>query len=144
MFDFLFGGKRKLELIRELLEQRMRAEGFDDMESRLKIKQLGNLQLIGTPEGTLVTILETVISLQKKGVLIGQILSSIEDHRKGVSGQDPTEVERITNLCRSSVDDAIQAIAEYAFYRVRIEHQGRMDASQFEAAFLQAVKAMAS
>ena len=43
MFDFMFGGKRKLELIRELLEQRMREEGFDDMDSRLKVKELGKL-----------------------------------------------------------------------------------------------------
>lgn len=49
MFDFLFGGKRKLELIRELLEQRMRDLGFDDMESRLKVKELGNVELMGTP-----------------------------------------------------------------------------------------------
>ena len=56
MFDFAFGGKRKLELIRELLEQRMREEGFDDMDSRLQVKQLGKLQLLGTPEGGIVTI----------------------------------------------------------------------------------------
>jgi hypothetical protein len=41
MFNFLFGGKQKLELIRELLEKRMREEGFDDMDSRLQVKQLG-------------------------------------------------------------------------------------------------------
>jgi hypothetical protein len=35
MFDFIFGGKRKLKLISELLEQRMREQGFDDMDSRL-------------------------------------------------------------------------------------------------------------
>ena len=41
MFDFIFGGKRKLELIRELLEQRMKEEGFDDIDSRLRVKELG-------------------------------------------------------------------------------------------------------
>lgn len=60
MFEFVVGGKRKLELIRELLEQRMREEGFDDMGSRLRVKELGKLQLLGTPEGAIVTIVETV------------------------------------------------------------------------------------
>ena len=45
MFDFVFGGKQKLELIRELLEQRMRGIGFDDMDSKLQIKQMSNFQL---------------------------------------------------------------------------------------------------
>ena len=90
MFDFAFGGKRKLELIRELLEQRMREEGFDDMDSRLKIKELGRLQLIGTPEGAIVTIVETVIKSQKQGALLTSILSSIENHRNSL-GSNPKE-----------------------------------------------------
>ena len=56
MFDFIFGDKRKAELIRELLKQRTRADSFDDIEYRLKIKSMGNFQLIGTLEGTIVTL----------------------------------------------------------------------------------------
>ena len=35
MFDFLFGGEKKLSLIRELLEQRMRKELAPDLASAL-------------------------------------------------------------------------------------------------------------
>lgn len=66
MFDFLFGGKKKLELIRELVEQRMRDVGFDDMDSRLKVKQLSNLQLMGTPEAAIVTIIEATLKMQQR------------------------------------------------------------------------------
>ena len=47
MFDIIFGGKKKLNLTRELVEQRMRSSGFDDLESRLQVKNLSNLQLLG-------------------------------------------------------------------------------------------------
>lgn len=39
MFGFLFGGDRKLSLIRELLEQRMRRSGYNDLEYRLEVKR---------------------------------------------------------------------------------------------------------
>jgi len=40
MFDFILGGKRKLKLISEHLEQRMREQGFDDMDSRLVLLRI--------------------------------------------------------------------------------------------------------
>lgn len=40
------------------------------------------MHLIGTPEGTLVTIIETVSKLQNQGLVIKKIIERIEDYRK--------------------------------------------------------------
>ena len=141
-FDFLFGGKRKLELIRELLEQRMRAEGFDDMESRLQVKELGNLQLIGTPEGALVTIVETVVKLQKRGVLLNQILASIEDHRKGTLGSNPQDFAEILQISVGSNSGA--AVGAYCYYRLSLEHPNLISDSQCATALEQCAAEIAT
>ncbi|MBL1263625.1 hypothetical protein [Candidatus Methylomicrobium oryzae] len=140
MFDFVFGGKRKIELIRELLEQRMRDVGFDDMEYRLKVKELSNMQLIGTPEGDIVTIIGTVIKLQKKGLIIKDIIESIEDHRK-ILGQDRNELLNILKIASGPAHEAGGAIPMYCWYRLTIEKPpGIMTEEQFQNAFMQAAE----
>lgn len=141
MFDFIFGGKRKLELIRELLEQRMREEGFDDMDSRLRVKQLGKLQLLGTPEGGIVTIVETVITSQRQGALLASILSSIENNRK-VLGSDPHDFAEIMKL--ASGPQAGDSVGAYCFYRLNIEHPGRVSIEQCMRALEQCAPEIAS
>lgn len=141
MFDFLFGGKRKVELIRELLEQRMRESGFDGIDSRIEIKKLGNVQLLGTPEGLIVTIIETVISLQKKGLLLWQIIENIESHRKRI-GENFTDYKKIINVAKGSSDEAHTSIPMYCLYRLSIEFPHKMSEMQFYSAFNQAAEAM--
>ena len=139
MFDFFFGGKDKLELIRELLEQRMRALGFDDIDSKLKVKQLGNMQLIGTPEGTLVSIIETVVKLQKSGVLIWQIIDKLENHRRS-TGHDANEFNYIMKIANSA-QTAGDAVPMYCKYRLDLEYPNQqMSESHFESAMLQATQ----
>jgi len=121
MFDFIFGGKRKLELIRELLEQRMRESGFDDMDSKLKVKELGRVNLIGTPEGMIVTIVESVLKMQKQGALIASILSSVEGHRKTL-GSDSQKFSEIINMAKGP--EAGDSIAYYCLYRLDVECPG--------------------
>lgn len=141
MFDFMFGGKRKLELIRELLEQRMREEGFDDMDSRLKVKALGKVQLLGTPEGGIVTIVETVVKSQRQGALLGQILTSIENHRKSL-GSDPQEFSEIMSLASGS--QAGESVGVYCYYRLNIEHPGRVSPEQCMKALDQCAQEIAT
>ena len=141
MFDFMFGGKRKLELIRELLEQRMRDEGFDDMDSRLKVKELGKLQLIGTPEGAIVTIVETVVKSQRQGALLNQILTSIENHRKAL-GSDPREFSEIVSMAMGP--KAGGSVGAYCYYRLNIEHPGRVSPDQCTRALDQCVPEIAT
>jgi hypothetical protein len=131
MFDFLFGGKRKIELIKELLEQRMREAGFTDIDSRIKVKSLGNLELTGTPEGAVVIIIETVMKMQRQGALLGQILSSIENHRKRL-GQEPGDFNEILKISRGSQAGA--SVPMYVHYRIGIEAPGRMSDDQINRA----------
>lgn len=122
MFDFIFGGKAKLELIRELLLQRMNMLGFDDAESKLKVKQFGNTQLIGTPEGTVVSIIQAVVRFQKKGLLIGQIIDRLERHRRSI-GHDDNEFDCIMKIANSaSAEQAGEAVPMYCRYRLDLEY----------------------
>lgn len=139
MFNFLFGGDRKLELIRGLVEQRMQDEGYSDVDSRLKTKGMGNVQLTSTPEAAIVTILETVIKSQRQGALIGQILLSIENHRKTL-GEDQSIFEKLMALACSSSEKAGDAIPMYVIYRLNIEHPHSLDIEQITRAFGQAVQ----
>jgi hypothetical protein len=141
MFDFVFGGKRKLELIRELLEQRMREQGFDDMDSRLRVKELGNMQLLGTPEGAIVTIVETVVKAQKQGALLTSILSSIENHRKTL-GSNPVDFADVLDMARGP--QAGESVGFYCYYRLSIEHPGRISAEQCISALDQCAPEIAS
>lgn len=141
MFDFMFGGKRKLELIRELLEQRMREEGFDDMDSKLRVKQLSKMDLMGTPEGAIVTIVETVMRLQKQGALLSQILSSIENHRKSL-GSNPQEFSEILEVARGP--EAGNSVGMYVYYRLNIEHPDRVSVEQCMSALDQSATEISS
>jgi len=137
MFDFLFGGKKKLELIRELMEQRVRNMGYDGIEYNLKIKQLGNLELIGTPEGVIVTIIETVFKLQKQNKIIPDILQAIENHRRRIS-EDTNVFNAILLSSYGVTQEASNAVVDYTQYRVNLEHPGKVSEEQFKDTFSQA------
>ena len=142
MFDFLFGGKNKLNLIRELLEMRMKEAGFDDFEYRLKTKNLSNLQLVGTPEGTVVSIIEVVLKLQKSGKLLTEILQALEGHRARI-GSDPETFRGILHLARSnSVEQASTAVARYCIYRAQLEHSNIIREKQIIRAMFLATNAL--
>jgi hypothetical protein len=136
MFDFIFGGKKKIALIRELIEQRMREEGFTEMEYRVKIKNLSNIALIGTPEGSIVTIIEKALHMQSKGYLLKDILHGLETGRK-LAGHDDEEFQNILNISVSNGNPGF-SIPAYARYRINLEHPGTMNDEQFANAFGQA------
>lgn len=137
MFEFLFGGKKKMELIRELVEQRMMDEGYTDIEYKLRIKQMGNVELMSTPEANLVTILETVLQLQKRGALLVPILNKIEDHRKRL-GHDPDTFNTIMEIARD-IKTSGDGFVMYCKYRMDIETGGVMTEGQFMRAMEQAM-----
>lgn len=143
MFDFIFGGKKRIELIRDLLEQRMADHGYSDLSYRLKIKQMGNLELIGTPEGSIVTIVATVIDGQKSKMSLYQILESIEKNRRK-TGQNYAAYISILNLTRGNPEQAGLAVPEYCLYRLNLEYPDVMTYGQFENAFSQAVEVLAN
>ena len=143
MFELLFGGKKKLNLIRELVEQRMRSSGFDDFESRLQTKNLSNLVISGTPEAVIVSIIEVTLKLQKKNVLLSEILHAIENHRKRI-GSDPYQFNQISKVARSrSTEEASTSVLLYCIYRVGLENPGMpISDVQIAKTFIQATNAL--
>jgi hypothetical protein len=49
-----------------------------------EFNNLTDREIFGTPEGTLVTIIETVFVSQAQGKLLRDILENIENHRKQI------------------------------------------------------------
>ncbi|MDC1268323.1 hypothetical protein N8Z76_01165 [Gammaproteobacteria bacterium] len=121
MLGMFFGGKKKLNLIRLLLERRMAEMGYDDYQHQLILKNMGKLELLGSPEATLISIIEMILNLQKRGMLIGHILAKIELKRSS-TGSDQTQFHACIDLSRGP--DPAQAIYKYCEYRLDIEHQG--------------------
>lgn len=135
MFGFLFGGDKKNELIRSLLQARMTSAGFQDREFLDHIKKMTKDQLIGTPEGTIVTIVETMKNLQDKGVFLTEIIQRIENHRR-FSGHNAKDFQQILAMARG--ESAGVACALYALYRINLEAPGRMSEDDVFHAFSRA------
>jgi|TARA_B100000780_G_C20964395_1_gene385001 hypothetical protein len=136
----MFGIGKRNALVRELLEQRMRASGFDDMNARLKVKALGTFKLMGVPEGTIVNILETVIREQNRGELLVNIIKGIENKRRRLGGI-PRDFNNI--LQKSIGQNPSEAVFEFCAYRVEVEHYGVMDFDQVTDAVNQAAPVIA-
>ena len=120
----IFGASKKTALIRELLEQRMRKSGFDELDYRLQIKQMSSFKIMGTPEALIVTVAETIIKGQKKLVPLTQILFSLENHRKRI-GQDATQFNDIIKIAAGP--NPGESVCLYCCYRISLEHDSLLD-----------------
>ena len=105
-----FGPKRtKFDLIRDLIKTRLREDPIARAMGATPemVDQQPDEVLIGTPEGTVVTILETYHSLRDRGASFAEALIAIERHRNQfISGRMP-----ITT-----------SLSTYIIYRVQLEH----------------------
>ena len=111
LFGKLFGRKRtKIGLIRDLAKYRicndntLRQSGLtaDVIDSE------PDLSILGLPEATLVTIVETYIGLKKQGVPDTEIFSLIEAHR--------------ALLIESDALPSRPTLRSYISYRLSLEH----------------------
>lgn len=95
LWGSLFGGGRssKEDLIRSLLKKRVSNDpmaSLMDFDARM-VDSLEALQLISTPEGTIVTIVETYALMKKQSASDQQIFDGIEAHRSIIgSGAMPS------------------------------------------------------
>jgi hypothetical protein len=100
----------KTEFIRKLAKTRIREDA--DLQSagvgEGVIDEMSDLDVLGLPEGTIVTIVETWATLNRSGVPEAEIFDRIEQHRQslGDSGRVPSPL----------------TLASYVRYRVRLEH----------------------
>ena len=105
-----FGIKNpKIQLIKNLIRHRIKTTpALNGVLSENEVDQLSDLVALGLPEGTIVTIVETWISLRRQGVTDGEIIRRIEHHRSSIgSSQLPVPLN----------------LENYIAYRIRIEHE---------------------
>jgi len=133
---FLFSEEKKLSLIRELLgqriKQRMRMDGFDGMEYQLEVEKLGDLALIGSPEGTILAIVEDAIKMHKQGTQLSNILGLIEHSRKD-QGHIESEFIEILRVANKPLQPN-PCINMYCKYRMAIEQNSVMTTSEVDDA----------
>jgi hypothetical protein len=96
----------KLLLVRKLLEERTKGSLFGRMF--LNVNYVDEATLIGCPEGTIATIVESYYVLREQGASSEVAVSAIEDHR--------------SNLIPGNLRGSL-ALEDYVRYRIRLEHR---------------------
>lgn len=135
LWSSLFGEVRpsKEDLIRGLVKKRVSNDpmassmGFD---ARM-VDSLDALELISTPEGTIVTIVETYALMKKQGASDQQIFDGIEAHRSTIgSGVMPSPLDlesytqyRIAVECRHVMSISSDFVSEAV--QICRQHFGR-------------------
>jgi hypothetical protein len=96
----------KLLLVRKLLEERTKGSLFGRMF--LNVNYVDDTPLMGCPEGTIATIVESYYMLREQGASDEAAVAAIEDHR--------------SNLISGNLRGRL-ALEDYVRYRVRLEHR---------------------
>jgi uncharacterized protein len=113
LFRRIFGEDKKTRLIRALVTQRFESYGIET-EFRFELEKIGKLELLGTAEGTIVSIVETFVQSKKGGADDLDIIEHIERHRSQI-GTDAEEYAKVFD------DRKMNFLEKYCIYRVRIE-----------------------
>lgn len=106
---FGIGRPSKNDFIRNLAKQRLRQNPMASLMglSESMVDSLGPLELVGLPESTIATIVETYAMLKKHRATDHEILGRIEAYRSSIgSGEMPNPLN----------------LESYIQYRVKIEH----------------------
>ncbi|MGI9250061.1 MAG: hypothetical protein ACR2PR_02535 [Pseudohongiellaceae bacterium] len=127
LFRELFGsGVDKKALIKELTKSRVRddfmaaAMGFDES----MVDSLSGIQIMGLPESTIVTIVQTWATLRKRGVSDEEIIMRIERHRSRFKdgGNLPSPLTLSSYIKhRVNLEHAIGAPIEDSFIEEAVE-----------------------
>jgi len=96
----------KIALIRDLVKERVESDPF--VKHLVEIESLSEFELMGLPEATVVTIVESyMIFTQKQGILSEEALGLIENHRSAIrSGEIPSPL----------------TLTSYVKYRLALDH----------------------
>ena len=95
----------KLRLVRKLLEERTKQSFLGRLF--LNVHKIDDTTVMGTPEGTIVTIVDTYYIFRKGGVSSAEALAAIENYR--------------STLIRGKMPNGAD-LSDYVKYRVRLEH----------------------
>ena len=97
---------QKVAFIKSLVKKRIQKDPGMSMTGN--IDALSDTMLMGLPEATIVTIVETYLQLKRQGISVTESLKAIENHRASIgdSGILPSEL----------------TLSNYIKYRVGLEH----------------------
>ena len=111
MFDFLFGGKERVNLTKKLLDRK----GKDSSIAKYK--------LMSTPESLIAAMVQVAVVSQKRGAPIFQIIQHIESKTPWVNKYiDPRSYDFLLEEAMKSPAEADQALRKYINLRVRIDY----------------------
>lgn len=123
----MFGrGRKRIALIKELVEQRINGRGASSLEGRLMIKSLNSFKAMSLPEATIVVIVEAIVKGQMAGIPLSAILQRLEKQRSA-SGHYPSVFSSILETAEGH--NPASAMIDYLAYRNNIEAppEGQLD-----------------
>ena len=121
MFDFLFGGTERINLIRKLLEHK----GKDSSISRFKLHR--------THESAIVTYVQVAIISQRRGWWISKIIPHIEKNLVSkINPIDPKLYDDLLKKSQGSISDANLALQEYIYHRVCKDYRRSFDINEIK------------
>lgn len=117
MFDFLYGGTKRVQLVRDLMSYLNRGD-YDDIEG------LSKSQLFNTPEGIIVDLTSSIYKMQSRGFLLGKCVA-ITEQSSGLYGSfnDHSLAPEIKEKFMGSISDAAQGVDEYIYLKIYLSNQ---------------------
>lgn len=113
----------RIGLIRDLLETRVQASSSKEADEIVNVGTLSVIDLLNTPEATLVEVLETIIFKPKTSLVLNDIFKSIEAHRKKLGSNRKRFNEILAHSegleLGSDIGDSVEAFCRY---RLDVEH----------------------
>ena len=118
--------QKRIALARELLKERVERRGQGTSENIEALTNLPDEFISGTPESTLIWILEAIWKNVQAGdgqIGMWQILEVIEGSRSN-GGEDENRFRQIVEVGRG--EKAQDSVLQYCAYRLEIEHPDAM------------------
>lgn len=107
MFDFIFGGSKKVQLVKDLIN-------FLDRGDYPNVEDLNRRQIFNTPEGIIVDLMSSIYAFHKKG---WSLYESVQLTETGVTlygkfSNHPSE-HKINEQLKGDIAQSIKGVQEY-------------------------------
>ena len=110
--------RKRIALIKEMIEVRLKHRGVDSVQARLSVKALGSFSAMSMPEATIVTVLEGIKAAYRRGTPLAHELIRIEKQRYR-SGHDGLWFDEILALNHNENPGA--TFIDFLYYRNQME-----------------------
>ena len=131
LFSNLFGGDKRVKVIREIIAMIAEIEGISEKEIASNLSSLTDNQALASTIGSIVVNIDTISKSQESGTPMLSILKHIENHRRKL-GHNATQFDEVLGLCQSNPGAAAM---QFLHYRHNIENPGTLSDEQFAAVF---------